>query len=95
MEFPVDKIEAICRRYRVRELSVFGWAARGELGPQSGVDFLVVFKSKAEIGLFKLSRLARELSSVVGRQVDLVPKGGLKPVIRDRVLAEAKVVWEE
>jgi predicted nucleotidyltransferase len=34
-----------------------------------------------------------ELEDLLGRQVDLVPKGGLKPAIRDSVLATAQVLY--
>jgi len=36
-----------------------------------------------------LARMQRELSAAVARASDLVPKGGLKPVIREHVLADA------
>ena len=32
------KLAALCRLYRVRELSVFGSAARGEMRPDSDID---------------------------------------------------------
>jgi len=36
------KLAALCRRYGVIELSVFGSVARGDDGPESDVDFLYV-----------------------------------------------------
>ena len=83
----------ICVRYRVRELAVFGSAARGELRPDSDVDLLVVFDAAARIGLLTLGRLQRELASVFGRPVDLVPRDGLKPALRDEVLADARILY--
>ena len=38
----------LCRRYRVRELSVFGSAARGEMRSDSDIDLLVEFLPDAE-----------------------------------------------
>jgi predicted nucleotidyltransferase len=35
------------------------------------------------------------LSAVLGRRVDLVPQDGLKALIRDEVLAEAEVLFED
>jgi predicted nucleotidyltransferase len=83
----------LCTRYGVRELSIFGSAARGEAGHDSDVDLLVVFEDSAEVGLLKLAGLQRELAALFGRRVDLVPKDGLKPVLRDEVLAEAEVLY--
>ncbi|MBL7141450.1 MAG: nucleotidyltransferase family protein [Planctomycetes bacterium] len=93
VDFPADALADVCRRYQVRELAIFGSAARGEAGPQSDLDMLVEFEPKARIGFLALAALGRELSALVGRRVDVVPKGGLKPLIRDEVLREAEVVF--
>ena len=90
---PEAEIGEICRRYRVKELSVFGSAARGELRPESDGDFLVDFLPDARPGLFGLSAMARELSAVVGRHVDLAVKPALKPRIRPEVLAQAQPIY--
>jgi len=37
--------------------------------------------------------MQRELEALLGHDVDLVPKDGLKPVIRDLVLATARVLY--
>jgi predicted nucleotidyltransferase len=37
--------------------------------------------------------LRGDLSELFGRKVDLVPKNGLKPRIRERVLSEARLVY--
>ena len=88
-----QELVRICVRYRVRELAVFGSAARGELRPDSDVDLLVVFDAAARVGLITLGRLQRELSNVFGRPVDLVPRDGLKPALRDEVLADARILY--
>jgi hypothetical protein len=41
----------LCRQYRVRDLSVFGSAARGETRPDSDIDLLVEFLPDAEVDL--------------------------------------------
>ncbi len=66
---------------------------RGELRPDSDFDILVTFAPEARIGFMTLSRMARELSELLGRPVDLVPKDGLKPAIRAAVLAEAEALF--
>jgi hypothetical protein len=43
IDIPAEQIREICRRYRIRELSEFGSAARGEMGPDSDIDILVEF----------------------------------------------------
>ena len=86
-------LDNLCRKYQVRELALFGSAARGESNVDSDLDFLVEFEPQARVGFLTLSGLSRELSSLLHRPVDLVPKAGLKPTIRAQVLAEAEVVY--
>ena len=88
-----SEIAEICRRYQVKELSVFGSAARGEMRPDSDVDLLVDFQAAAKPSLLSLSALSRELSALLARPVDLAVKPGLKPRIRPSVLGEAKLLY--
>jgi len=88
-----DALARVCTRYHVTELSLFGSAARGTLRPGSDVDLLVVFEEGAVVTLFTLIDLQTELSELLGRRVDLVPKGGLKATLRSEVLAEARVLY--
>jgi len=93
----VDKqqMAALCRKHRIRRLAVFGSALREGFGPESDVDVLVEFQPGARVGFLALARAARELSAIFGRRVDLVPQGGLKPLVRDEVLAEAEVLFAD
>lgn len=83
----------LCRRYRVRELALFGSALRADFGEESDLDFLVEFDPDAQVGLLTLLNMQRDLSSLFGRDVDLVPKAGLKPFLRQQVLADAEVLY--
>ncbi len=86
-------IENLCQRYRVRELSIFGSALREDFRTDSDIDLLVEFEPEAQIGFVTLSRMQRELSAILNRPVDLVPKRGLKPKIREIVISSAKVLY--
>lgn len=88
-----DKLADLCRQYHVRELSVFGSAARGEMRPESDVDLLVDFMPEAKVDLFDYSGLMLDLTHLIGRKVDLVSKKGLKPLIRASVLKEARLLY--
>lgn len=88
-----SEIAAICRRYNVRELSLFGSALGSGFHKDSDVDFLVEFKSGAQIGLLELGKLQEELEVLLQRKVDLVSKPGLKPLIRQSVLEQVEPVY--
>lgn len=79
-------IDAATRRggHNVR---IFGSVARGEETDDSDIDLLVDLDS--EVGLVGLVGLGRELTELLGADVDVVPGDALKPGLRDRVLAEA------
>ena len=86
-------IAGICRLCQVKELSLFGSAARGEMGPDSDYDLLVDFLPGARPGLIGVSALTRELTNLLGRPVDLAVEPALKPLIRSSVLAEARLIY--
>jgi predicted nucleotidyltransferase len=83
----------LCRRYHVRELSLFGSAARGDMRSDSDIDLLVEFFPEAKIDLLDHAGLMLDLSKLLGRRVDLVSKKGLKPLIRDSVLQDARLIY--
>jgi predicted nucleotidyltransferase len=83
------QLAAVCRRFQVERLAMFGSAARGELRPDSDVDLLVEFRPEAEIGFIEYAGLMLALSELLGRKVDLVSKPALKPLLRDAILSEA------
>ncbi len=77
-------MESLKKEYNVASLALFGSYVRGEQTPESDVDILVEFS--APVGFFKFLDLEERLSSILGREVDLVSKNGLKPMIRESVL---------
>lgn len=88
-----EALAAVCASFQVQELAVFGSAARGELQPESDIDLLVLFGEEVPVTLFTLIELQAELTDLFARRVDLVPKNGLKAVLRREVLAEAQVLY--
>ncbi len=90
---PTDLIADFCRRHRIRHLGLFGSVLREDFRPESDVDVLVEFEPDVEVGLFALMDIQDELAALLGRRVDLVPRQGLKQVIRASVLASEQVVY--
>lgn len=86
------RLAELCREYGIAELAVFGSVARGSAGPDSDVDLLYVRVPGNDLGMAYFA-LQEDLEELFGRPVDLVPKEGLHRVIRDRVLADAQVLY--
>lgn len=74
------------KKYKVREIGVFGSVVRGEQKQASDIDVLVDFEDNAD--LFDLVGLGLFLEERLGRKVDVVPKRALRKEIRDSVLKE-------
>lgn len=91
----MDELAAICRRYQVRELAVFGSALRDDFNEDSDIDLLVEFEPEARFGLFTFFALRDELSRLLGRPVDLGQKNSLEPTIRDSVLMTLQEVYAD
>jgi hypothetical protein len=89
----MEAIGALSEQYKVRELALFGSALGEALRPDSDLDFLVESQPEAQIGFTTLTRMERDLSAILHRRVDLVPKEGLKPRIRQAVLSSARVLY--
>jgi predicted nucleotidyltransferase len=76
-------------RFHVRSLSLFGSVLRGEAKPGSDIDILVEFEPGAAVGLFEFIRLKRELSDLLGMEVDLGTPDALHPALKEDILKEA------
>ena len=92
------EIAALCRRFRVQRLDVFGSAARGDdfdIG-RSDADFLVTFTADAHDDLASFTDFKEELEALLGRPVDLVDRTAVEEsrnyIRRRRILAEAEAI---
>jgi predicted nucleotidyltransferase len=95
IDIPLEKIKALCRRYQVRRLELFGSVLSDDFDADSDIDVLVEFEPEAKIGLIAFNRMRYELSELWQRPVDLVPRAGLKSAIRDAVLAQAEIIYAQ
>ena len=75
-----EDLQALCRRFHVRRLDLFGSAARGDFDPErSDLDFLVEFDRSAPQNPFDgYFGLKEALEELFGRPVDLVEAGAVR-----------------
>jgi predicted nucleotidyltransferase len=93
IRLPHEQIADFCRRHHIRRLALFGSILRDDFGPHSDVDVLVEFEPGTRTGL-RFFAMQDELSTIVGRRVDLNTPQCLSKYFRDEVLSEADVLYD-
>ena len=89
-----DLLIAFCRKWHVRELSLFGSALREDFNAESDYDFLVSFEEGVSLDIDSLLDMKEELEQHVGRPVDLVEREALRNPWRKReILANREVIY--
>jgi len=90
-----EALAAVCRRYRIRRLSLFGSALTGLDRPESDIDLLVEFEPSARPSLLTMAEIELELSPLLGgRKVDLRTAQDLSRYFRDEVVRSAELQYE-
>jgi predicted nucleotidyltransferase len=79
--------EAELRAAGPRHLSLFGSAARGEVGVDSEVDLVAELDSDAHISLIRLASIEQRLRNILGRKVDLLTEPVWKRTVADQYRA--------
>ena len=88
------ELAPICRRHRIRKLSLFGSQLKGTARPDSDVDLLVEFLPDARPTYFDLANIEIELSVLLdGRKVDLRTPAELSRYFRDQVQRESEALY--
>lgn len=73
---------------------IFGSFARGEETPDSDVDILFVAdRSEKPFTLFTLGGMYVDLKKLLGREVDLVEEGTLRPYASKTVERDKKLIY--
>ncbi len=80
------ELEFIRKKYKVKEIGIFGSYVRGEVEKDSDLDILVTVD--LSIDLLAFIELEQYLSEKLGLKVDLVMKDALKPYLGKQILKE-------
>lgn len=83
-----DRIMISARHHGIRNVRVFGSAARGEETPHSDIDLLVDFDAVRR-GIVPLAGFAHDVEEIMGRSVDVTTVQLLRDRVRSRALREA------
>ena len=87
-------VASFCRKWRIREFSLFGSVLRDDFGPDSDVDVLVTFEPDPAWSLLDIVAMIAELRRAFGRDVDLVERDAIRnPFRRQAILSSHRVVY--
>jgi len=89
-----QQLQDLCAAHPIQRLALFGSAVTGQLKPESDLDIWVEFLPESQPSYFLLSRLQRELSTLLGRPVDLATPQALSPYFREAVLQNSVLLYE-
>ena len=93
VQFDPSRLAEICRAHEIRRLRLFGSFALGQERPDSDVDLIVDFRGRKS--LFDLMDAEEGLAEVFARDVDLLTESGLSPFMRESILAETQVIFDD
>lgn len=80
------KVIPILKRHNAVKAGLFGSFVTGMEKPDSDVDILVELKD--DVSLLDYIGIKLELEEALGRNVDLVEYGTLKPLLKDKILSQ-------
>jgi uncharacterized protein len=84
--------EAELRAEGVSHVYIFGSVARGEADEKSDVDLFYDYDSD-RFGFRQFMRIRELAPELFGRAVDIMPRDGIHPLIREEVVSEAIQVF--
>ena len=91
----IDNIRQYLSTQPVKKAWLFGSFSRGEETDDSDVDILVEFDRTGQpVTLLTYARIWRELKEKIGREVDLVEEGTLKPYAAESANHDKRLIYE-
>ena len=90
----VSSVQRYLAKTAIEKAWIFGSFARGEETPKSDLDLLVNLDVQAKVSLLTLIRYQLDLEKIIGREVDLIPSGSLKPFAVESAERDKYLVYE-
>lgn len=98
MRVSPGQLEAICRKYRVGTLRLFGSALTERFSDESSdIDLAVEFDERLDLPWYgQVTGLIDELSGLFGRSVDVVDQQAVRnPYLRENIAARGVMIYGE
>ena len=94
---PMGPIAEFCRRWKIRELAVFGSFLRDDFGDQSDIDLLIDATTGARWTFADLLAMQEEMARLLGRKVEFVDRTAAERsqnyIRRRHILATAEPIY--
>lgn len=90
----VRSIQDFFRQEPVERAWLFGSFSRMEERPDSDIDILVDLDKSVPMGLLQYAGMINKLESILGRKVDLVANGSVKPFALDNINRDKVLIYE-
>lgn len=90
----IAKVQKFFSTIPVKSAWVFGSFARGEETKNSDLDLLVDYMEESNLSLLDVIKYKQRLESIIGREVDLIENGYLKPFAIDSANKDKYLIYE-
>src|SRR2546427_13160928 len=94
-----EETKAFCRKWKIKELSVFGSYLRDDFKSDSDIDFLFVLEVGIQLSIESWIAMEDELNTIIGRKVDLVPRKSVEEsdnyIRRRHILSSAEAIYAQ
>lgn len=92
LQYDRERLQELCRRHGIARLEIFGSVAKGQAGEESDIDILYTMQTGRRLG-WDIDELTLALEEIFGREVDLVARKFLHPLLREEVLEVAEELY--
>lgn len=96
---PAPELTALCRRWKIKDLALYGPAVQLGGDPNAPIDAMVGFWRPGQWVLDDFSRLASEIRDLFGREVQLIERATVdmsnNPVLRQRIFRSVRTIYLE
>ena len=88
-----EKVRPLFEQYGIRRAKVFGSRARGDFRSDSDLDILIDYGDH-EFSLLDHVGLQQDIRDMLSLDVDVVTESSVHPLLKERVQADARVIYE-
>ncbi|MDH4201439.1 MAG: nucleotidyltransferase domain-containing protein [Phycisphaerae bacterium] len=94
IHIPKSKIINYCRQHHIIELAFFGSVLTKDFGPDSDIDVLITLDPDCHYSFYDVIDIRDDLKKMLGYEIDLVEKQGLKnPFRKHQILNNMEVIY--